>query len=59
VGGCRGKPRLTIYGFDYLEISAREQVSQDLPIVFLIFNHQDALAHDCSTCASTRTGNVK
>src|SRR5262249_27234376 len=54
-----GKPRLAVFGFDDLEISAREQIPQDLPIVWLILDHQDALAHYCPACASTRTGSVK
>src|SRR6266511_2231986 len=48
----RGKPRLAVLGFDDLEIGAREQIPQDLPIVFLILDHQNAL-HDGPTCAST------
>ena len=46
VGGCCGKACLTVFGFDDLEVSAREQIPQDLPIVQLILYHQDALAHD-------------
>ena len=49
----------TVLGLDDLEVSACEQVPQDLPIVLLILNDQDALAHDCPACASTRTGTVK
>jgi hypothetical protein len=56
--GC-GKPRFTVHGFDDLEIGARQQVPQDLPIVRLILDHQNALAHACPVCASTRTGRVK
>ncbi len=51
---CR-EPCLPIHSFDDLEISAREQIPQDLPIVFLVFDDEDALAHDCPT----RTGTVK
>src|SRR6266536_1303083 len=55
----RGQPRLAVRGFDHLEIGAREQILQDLPVVFLILYHQDALAHGWPACASTRTGSVK
>jgi hypothetical protein len=56
---CRRQPCLTIHGFDDLEISAGKQIPQDLPIVLLILNDQDALAHDGPACVSTRTGSVK
>jgi len=56
---CCRKPRLAIFGFDDLEIGAREQIPQDFPIVFLILDHQDALAHDGPACVSTRTGREK
>ena len=39
----RGKPSLAVLGLYNLEIGAREQVPQDLPIVLLILDHQDAL----------------
>src|SRR5262249_40399966 len=55
----RRKPCFTVRGFNDFEIRTREQIPQDLPIVFLILDHQDALAHDCSACVSTRTGSVK
>jgi hypothetical protein len=55
----RGKARLAIRSFDDFEISTRQQIPQDLPIVLLILDHRDALAHGCPTCASTRTGTVK
>jgi hypothetical protein len=55
----RNQSRLTVLGFDDLEIGAGEQVPQDLPIVFLILDHQDAIAHHGPACASTRTGSVK
>jgi hypothetical protein len=53
------KPRLAVLGFNDLEIGAHEQIPQDLPIVWLILDHQDALAHACNACASTRTGTLK
>jgi hypothetical protein len=55
----RGKSRLAIHGLDDLEIGAGEQIPQDLPIVFLILDHQDALAHHAPACVSTRTGREK
>ena len=43
---CRScQPRFAIHGFDDLEIGTREQIPQDLPIVFLILDHQDAFVH--------------
>ncbi len=55
----RCQARLAVHRFDHLEIGAREQIPQDFPIVFLILDDQNALAHDCPACASTRTGSVK
>src|SRR6266487_1527142 len=55
----RSNSVLAVHGFDDLEIGTGEQIPQDLPIVFLILNDQDALAHGCPTCTSTRTGRVK
>ena len=49
----------SVFGFDDLEIGVREQIPQDLPIVLLILDYQNALAHDFPACASTRTGSVK
>jgi hypothetical protein len=57
--GGRSNPCLAVHGFDHLEIGAREQILQDLPVVLLILDHQDALTHDCPACASTRIGSVK
>ena len=56
--GC-GKSRFSVHRFNDLEIGARQQVPQDLPIVFLILNYQNALAHDAPACVSTRTGREK
>ena len=38
-GSSRSKPRFAIHRFNDLEISAREQISQDLPIIVLILDH--------------------
>src|SRR6266567_5119183 len=59
VGRRCGKSRLAILGFDDLEIGTRQQVPQDLPIVFLILDYQDALAHHGPAWGSTSTGSVK
>src|SRR5262249_38137045 len=59
VGSRRGKPCLAIFSLNDLEISAREQIPQDLPIVWLTLNHEVALGHCYPVCASTRTGSVK
>src|SRR5262249_59868716 len=34
------------------------QVAPDAPVVFLILDYQNALAHAASFCCSTRTGSV-
>src|SRR5262249_15732691 len=49
----RCKACLAVFGLNDLEISAREQIPQDLPIVWLILNHEDALGHCYPVCAST------
>jgi hypothetical protein len=59
MSGRGSEPRLTVLGFDDLEIGARQQVPRDLPIVQLILDYQNALAHDCPDGASARTGTVK
>jgi hypothetical protein len=59
VRGGRSQSSLAVFCFDDLEIGVREQIPQDLPIVLPILDHQDAFAHYCPTCASTRTGSVK
>src|SRR6266536_74882 len=55
----RREPCLAVLGFDDLEIGACQQIPQDSPIVFLILDHQDELAHGGPAWASTRTGRVK
>ncbi len=45
--------------FDNFKIGAREQIPQELSVVLLILDDQDALAHAWPVCASTRTGTVK
>src|SRR5262249_38457540 len=43
---------------DHFVLGAAEQIAEDASIVLLILDHQDALAHDSGSCASTRTGTV-
>src|SRR5580704_10144186 len=43
--GSRGKPSLTVFGLDDFEISTREQISEDLAVIFVILDNQDAPAH--------------
>jgi hypothetical protein len=58
--GCDcGKSGFSVRCFDDLKLGIRQQIPQDLPIILLILDHQDALAHDFPACASTRTGSVK
>src|SRR5262249_33459146 len=40
-------------------VSRGQHIADDLAIVCLVFDHQNALAHAASTCRSTITGNVK
>src|SRR6516165_4739498 len=50
---------LTIPGFRHLISGTAQEVAEDLPIVLLVFDHQNALAHAAaSTCRSTITGSV-
>jgi len=57
---CGGRQScFPVLGFNDFEIGTCEQIPQDLPIVWLILDHQNALAHHWPTCASTRTGMVK
>src|SRR6516165_1158084 len=53
-----GERLLAVCRLDQLVSGVTRQVPQDLPVVFLIFNHQDALAHGSLTCRSTFTGIV-
>src|SRR5262249_54475051 len=55
---CQGDPFLARHGFDDLGHALGEEVAHDTPIVFLILDHQNALAHAASFCCSTRTGSV-
>src|ERR1051326_4728262 len=57
--GRDGERVLAVLGLDHLVSGAAEQIAQDLPIVLLILDHQDALAHGTSACCATATGSVK
>src|SRR5262245_47189326 len=52
---------LAIPGFRHLISGTAQEVAEDLPIVLLVLDYQNALAHAASTCRSTITGseNVK
>jgi len=40
-------------------IGASKHIADDLAIIRLVLDHQNALAHAASTCRSTMTGSVK
>src|SRR5262245_43696063 len=54
--GDDGERLLTVLGLDQFVAGVAEQVAQDLPIVFLVLDHQYALAHVGLACCSTSTG---
>ena len=41
-----------------ISIDAAQEVAQDLPVVFLVFDHEDTFAHAGSTCRSTLRGTL-
>ena len=53
-----GKRLLAVLGFRDLIVSRGQHIANDLAIVRLVLDHQDALAHTGSTCRSTITGRV-
>ena len=55
----RRDPFLAGHRLDQLEAGARQEVAQDAPVVLVVLDDQDALAHAHSACRSTRTGTVK
>src|SRR5262245_37816056 len=55
----RGERFLTVLRLDQLVTGVTQEIAQDLPVVHLILDHQDACAHQCPTCFSTLTGTVK
>jgi hypothetical protein len=53
------KRLLAILGFSDLVIGASEHIADNLAIIRLVLDHQNALAHAGPTCRSTMTGSVK
>jgi hypothetical protein len=49
---------LAIFGFNYFETRARQKIAQDLQVVLLIFDHQNALCHAGLACPWTVMGSV-
>src|SRR6516164_6161717 len=57
---CDGSERLlAVLGLRDLIVSRGEHIANDLAIIWLVLDHQNALAHAASTCRSTTTGSVK
>src|SRR6516164_1527382 len=55
----RGKRLLAVFDFGNLIVCRGQHIADDLAIIRLILNHQDAFAHaEASTCRSTITGSV-
>ena len=56
---CYGGERLlTVLNFDDLMVGSSQHIADDLAIIWLVLDHQNALAHAASTCRSTTTGSV-
>src|SRR6516162_2746595 len=56
---CDGSERLlAVLGLRDLIVSRGEHIANDLAIIRLVLDHQNALAHAASTCRSTITGSV-
>src|SRR5436190_10992292 len=49
---------LAILGLSHFIIGAGKHIADDLAIIRLVLDHQNALAHVVSTCRSTITGSV-
>src|SRR6516225_11622966 len=49
---------LAIPGLRHLISGTAQEIAEDLPIVLLVLNYQNAFAHAASTCRSTFTGRV-
>src|SRR6516225_8907744 len=56
---CCADTGLAVPGFRHLITGTAQEIAEDLPIVLLVLDHQNALAHAASTCRSTMTGSVK
>src|SRR5262249_52327597 len=55
---CCADTGLAVPGFRHLITDTAQEIAEDLPIVLLILDNKNALAHAVSTCRSTITGNV-
>src|SRR5262249_59693715 len=53
-----GKRRLYVLGLDILVARASLEIAQDLAIIVLVLNDENAFAHCRSACRSTRIGTV-
>ena len=56
--GHRVERLLAVLGLVHFVVGARQQVAQDLPIVLLVLDHQNAFGHGCLACCSALTGSV-
>src|SRR5208337_5172354 len=55
----RGRKRLlAIFSLGHLVIVGCQQIAHDLPIVLLVLDHQNSLAHAGLACSLTVTGSV-
>jgi hypothetical protein len=54
--GGGGERLFAIVDLNDLVSSMREKIAQDLPVIFLIFHHKNALGHACPACCSTLIG---
>jgi ubiquinone/menaquinone biosynthesis C-methylase UbiE len=50
---------LAVFRFSDLVIAARQQIAHDLPIIFLVLDHQNSLAHMRPACSLTVTGSER
>ena len=54
-----GRQRLlAVLGLDHFVVGAGQQIAEDLPVVLLVLDHQNALAHGGLACCSTLIGSV-
>src|SRR6516225_5268517 len=53
-----GERLLTVLGLGDLIVGRSKHIADDLPIIRLVLDHQNALAHAGSSCRSTTTGSV-
>src|SRR5262249_30843715 len=55
---CRQR-LLAVFGLRDFVVGRGKHIADDLPIIRLVLDHQNALAHAASTSRSTTTGSVK